>query len=80
MVAKTIKMDNAHEQMLQILGSIQLPAEWQGEIQRMTQELDHLQQMQNRKAAIDEQLCRLSRALVNGGISEDKYERKRATL
>jgi len=80
MAAKTIKMDDAHEQMLQILGGIQLPAEWHGEIQRMTQDLDHLQQMQNRKVAIDEQLRRLSRAMVDGGISEDEYERKRATL
>lgn len=78
MAAKAIKIDGAHEQVLQILGSIQSPAEWQGEIQRMTQDLDHLQQMQNRKVAFDEQLRRLSRAMVDGGISENKYERKRA--
>lgn len=80
MAAKAIKMDDAHEQVLQILGSIQLPAEWQGEIQKMTQDLDHLQQMQNRRVAIDEQMRRLSRAMVDGGIPEDEYERKRATL
>ena len=80
MAAKAIKMDDAHEQVLQIMGSIQLPAEWQGEIRRMTEDLDYLQQMQNRKAAIDEQLRRLSRAMVDGGIPEEEYERKRVNL
>lgn len=46
----------------------------------MAQDLDYIQQMQNRKVAIDEQLRRLSRAMVDGGISEDEYERKRTTL
>jgi len=80
MAAKSIKMEDAHEQVLQILGSIQLPAEWQGEIRRMTEDLDYLQQMQNRKAAIDETLRRLARAMVDGGIPEEEYERKRANL
>ena len=80
MAAKAIKMDDAHEQVLQILGSIKLPVEWQGEIRRMTEDLDYLQQIQNRKAAIDDQLRRLSRAMVDGGIPEDEYERKRVNL
>jgi hypothetical protein len=29
--------------------------------------------MQNRNVVIDEQLSRLSRAMVDGGISEDEY-------
>jgi hypothetical protein len=70
MAAKAIKLDEAHQQVLQILGNIQLPVGWQGEIRRMTEDLDYLQQMQNHKAAIDEQLRRRSHAMVDGGISD----------
>ena len=80
MAAKTIKMDVANEQVLQVMGSIQLPAEWQGEIRRMAEDLDYIQQIHNRKAAIEEQIRRLSRAMVDGGISEEEYERKRSNL
>ncbi|MEL7658825.1 MAG: hypothetical protein AAGU75_23280, partial [Bacillota bacterium] len=56
-------------------------AELQGEIQRVIEDMDYLhQQMQNRRIYIDEQLRRLPQAIVDSGISEDEYERKRATL
>jgi len=72
MAAKAIKMDDAHEQVLQIMGSIQQPAKWQGEIRRMTEDLDYLQKMQNRKAAIDDQLRQLSHAMIDSGIPEEE--------
>jgi hypothetical protein len=46
----------------------------------MTEDLDYLQQIQYRKAAMDDQLRRLSHAMVDGGIPENEYERKRVHL
>lgn len=80
MSARTIKMEIADKQVSNILANIQLPASWQGEIKQMSEDLDFIQTIQNRKAAIDEQIKRLSRAMVDGGITEEEYEHKRATL
>ena len=75
-----VRMDILDQQVFDLLKSVQVPGEWQVEIQGMLQDMDVVRQVKIRKLEIDEELRRVARAYADGGYSEASYERRRSRL
>lgn len=74
--AKSIRMERADAQMLELLKVLRLPADWQEELEEMIADEDEGRRMEERRRQLQEQKRRLGRAFSDGALEEDEYERK----
>ena len=73
---KSVRMDRADAQMVELLKVLRLPADWQEELETRIADEDEGRRMEERRRQLTEQKRRLGRAFTDGSLEEDEYERK----
>jgi DNA invertase Pin-like site-specific DNA recombinase len=78
--AKSMRMDYADDEILDILRNLKLPQDWQTEIEQIANEQDAVAKIEKRRVQIEEKLKRLGKAYTDGTMLEIDYKRTRNDL
>jgi site-specific DNA recombinase len=70
---KSVRMEQADEQVLALLASLRLPAEWRAEIAALEADADEQRRQAERRQQLLEQKRRVGQAYVDGTLSEAEY-------
>lgn len=74
---KSVRMERADAQVLEILKSIRLPRDWQDILEEGARNADEVTRQEMRRNQLQDQLRRLSRRYQDGLVTDDEYERTR---
>ena len=74
---KSVRMDRADVQVLNILKTIRLPEDWQDILEQRARDVNEVAKMETRRNPLQDQLRRLSRRYQDGLVTDDEYERSR---
>ena len=71
------RMDHADQQVLELLQTIRLPADWQTEIEQRARNGTEIARLEARRDQLQDHLRRLSRRYQDALVSDDEYEHTR---
>lgn len=77
---KTVRMDKVDQVMIDLLGQLQLPSDWQDEIRKKARDKDALLQIKARKTELEDKIKRLDQVYLNGSYDHRDYQEQRARL
>ena len=77
---KSIRMDLADQAVLELLGQLRLPEDWQAEIRAKAKDKDAALQIKARKTDLEDKIKRLDAVYLNGSYEHVAYQEQRAKL
>lgn len=77
---KAVRMDKMDQSVIELLGQLRLPQDWQDEIMRRAKDKDAIAQTKARKTDLEDKIRRLDSVYLNGSYEHTDYQEQRAKL